>query len=212
MTLCLALIPAGAAARSGKYVPLPAQKGRKTQIKMKFVDYTGGTNGQIIVDLKNTGQKAERFDPRGLYFVPNGNANSAPQRLGAAGPFQAREGNNWNQKTKLVLEPGATRRVRLQVFCIDSHRSSPGKSQGFSVARKRLPEKLQNEIQAGAHKILRQNKGHLDRSKGAIQSHIWKTRDRKWIKLEGERKNEKSSSGRRLRRSMQQRIQIQSVR
>jgi hypothetical protein len=164
-----------------------------------------------VVDVRNKGKRAATFDAKGLYFVPRGDPERAPQRLGAAGPFEQEQQGSWERKEKVKVKPGQAMRLKLQVFCLDSHRSSPGSAQGFSVARKRLPKNLRKKISGGAQGIL---KGAADvpSANSAIQGHVWKTRNKKWIKLEGERKSEKSSGGtsqrHRLRRAPN-RIQLQ---
>ena len=205
LTLTLALIPLTVSA--GEFVDLPAEKGGKSSMKVKFVRYTGGTNGHIVVDIKNAGKAEARFQAQGLYFVPNGSPESAPQRLGAAGPFQTQEQGKWQEKEKLSLKAGESRRVKLQVFCLDSHRSSPGSDQGFSVARDRLPKDLRKTISSGADEIFVKNGKKMPAAKGAIQSHIWSTRNKKWIKLQGERKQEKNSEVKSQRQGLRNRIQ-----
>lgn len=186
------LLLAAAPALADDFVPLPNLDKQPSALKIKFVRYTGGVNGEMIVDVKNTGKSSETFVAESLYFVPNGDPESAPQRLGAAGPFRAKNGKRWVDAEKLAIAPGKTKRLHLQVFCIDSHRGSPGSGQGFEVARKRLPKKLRGKINSEAKRILLENKGDMKKSKSAIQSHIWKSRDADWIKLEGERKEEKA--------------------
>ena len=183
--LLTAVLPATALA--GPFVAVPGAK----KIKIRFVKYTGGSSGRMIVEVRNEAKQAQKFSPRGLYFVPGGDPDKAPQRLGAAGPFETREGQQWKSKDSLTLKPGATRRLKLQVFCLDSHRSSPGASQKFSVARKLLPKKLSQKIESGAQGILRR-KGK-SAATPEIQSHVWKTRNKQWIKLQGERKREKAA-------------------
>lgn len=208
--LALLLAPAAASAGDGNFVDLPPESGKSASMKVRFVKYTGGTNGHIVVDIKNGDKATRKFQAQGLYFVPNGNPDSAPQRLGAAGPFKVQQGSQWQDKEELKLKPGETRRLKLQVFCLDSHRSSPGNEQGFSVARKRLPKKLRRTIKKGADKILTKNGYKMPASKSAIQSHVWESRNEKWIKLQGERKQEKSPrkhKGSSTRQRIQQRIQ-----
>ena len=79
------------------------------------------------------------------------------------------------------------------------------------MARKRLPKQLLSKIEGGAHKALRKHKGDVGAANSAIQSHVWSTRNKKWIKLQGERKNEKSSRPYRQRRTnrMPQQLKIQ---
>jgi len=187
----LSLLAAGSAL-ADDYVKLPELDKKATSLKIRVVEYTGGTNGQMVVDIKNAGQQAETFQADSLYFIPTGDPETAPQRLGAAGPFQVKDGDTWVETKAMGIAPGQTRRFHLQVFCIDSHRSSPGADHGFTVARKRLPRKLHQEINAETGKILRQNRGDMKKSKSDIQSKIWQSRDRDWIKLEGERKQEKA--------------------
>ena len=74
--------------------------------------------------------------------------------------------------------------MHLQVFCVDSHRSSPTASNTFKIARKRLPKKLRSKISSGTKMHLRKNKGDMKRAKSAIQSHVWESRDSDWIPLE----------------------------
>jgi hypothetical protein len=184
----------GVASARSRYVAVPALHGKRMPLEIRFVQYTGGSTGKIVVDVRNTGKHAATFDAAGLYFVPQGDPERAPQRLGAAGPFEQEQQGSWERREKARIKPGQTVRLKLQVFCLDSHRSSPGTSQGFSVARKRLPRDLRKTIHSGAQGIL---KGAADvpSANNEIQSHVWKTRNKKWIKLQGERKSEKSSGG-----------------
>jgi hypothetical protein len=194
LVLALTLAVAPSLAFAGDFIPLPEVGGKNKQIEIRFIRYTGGSSGKMIVDIRNKSPKRATFKAKGLFFVPQGDAERAPQRLGAAGPFEAKG----QQLNSIKLKAGATKRLKLQVFCLDSHRSSPSSGQNFKVAQKRLPKQLQNTIESGAKGILRKAKGGAANSE--IQSHVWKTRNKKWIKLEGERKSEKSSSGKRQRR------------
>ena len=205
ISAALALVPSLAAARP--YTAVPELDGRKNTLKIRFVEYTGGSSGRMVVDVRNGGAKSERFAAKGLFFVPEGDPDKAPQRLGAAGPFEVTgDDDNSDPKNSVWLPPGATRRLKLQVFCLDSHRSSPGASQRFRIAAKRLPKTLRNQIEDGAQGFVREHKGKSS-ANGAIQSHVWKTRNKKWIKLEGERAFEKSAT--RQQRDTQNRSQQQ---
>jgi len=188
LVLAAALAVAPSLALASDFIPLPEVGGKNKQIEIRFIRYTGGASGKMIVDVRNKGQQGTTFRAKGLFFVPQGDAEGAPQRLGAAGPFET----NGQQMDSLRLTPGATKRLKLQVFCLDSHRSSPSAGQGFKVAKQRLPKNLQDTIEGGARGILRKAKGGAANSE--IQSHVWKTRNKQWIKLEGERKQEKSSA------------------
>lgn len=181
-------------AMADKFVPLPDLGGKGEDLKIRVVRYDGSTNGKMVVDVRNTGKTSTRFVAEGIYFIPTGNPEKAPQRLGAAGPFTV-VGRKADPSSlqELVLQPGETRQLQLDVFCIDSHRSSPSSSTGFSVAGKRMPKELRQTIASDAAKIIRRNKGDVEKSKSEIQSTTWQARDRKWIKLEGERKQEKAA-------------------
>jgi hypothetical protein len=152
-------------ALAGDYVPMPKTDGKQTPLRIRFVEYTGGVNGEMIVDVRNPSRRTETFTAEGLYFVPDGDPEKAPQRLGATGPFQIVEPAHGAAITpsgevappkaatvvartaeSLALAPGREVRVRLQVFCIDSHRPSPQASHTFHLGGERLPKTLREEI------------------------------------------------------------------
>ena len=116
LTLTLSLWLAGSAqAQTLKRVP--ALDGKAQPLTMRVVAYDGSTNGRMIVEVVNTGQQAETFIADGIYFVPGGNPEMAPQRLGAAGPIIVVE--NGVEKTYLdgiQIPPGSRQTVRLEVF------------------------------------------------------------------------------------------------
>lgn len=180
-------------AMADKFVPLPDLGGKGENLEIRVVRYDGSTNGKMVVDVRNSGKASTRFVAEGIYFIPAGDPEKAPQRLGAAGPFTVVGGGKPSSLQELVLQPNETRQIQLDVFCIDSHRGSPNSSTRFSVAGKRMPKELRQTIASDAAKIIRRNKGDVAKSKDEIQSTTWQARDRKWIKLEGERKQEKSA-------------------
>jgi len=190
----------GGPALASEFSPGPAMRGQRTTLKIRQVSFSGGASGQITVEVKNDGQQPQTFQARGLYFVPNGNAENAPQRVGAVGPFTVKEGQRWVRKEQLDVPAGKTVRLRLETFCLDSHRSSPGQGQGYGVAKKRLPEQLMKENESAAHDAIKASSGNINAAKGAIQGKVWENRNKKWIKLEGERANEKGSSPHQQRR------------
>lgn len=187
-------------ARADQFVPMPANKGKANrQLKLRFVKYDGGTNGQMVVDIKNTSKTRQAFSADGLYFVPEGDPERAPQRLGASGPMLVMAGGKVAAKptSKLMLAPGQTTRVRLEVFCIDSHRASPNRSTRFSIANTLLPKQLRRRLNTTNAAIYRKHRHNLPAAKAEVQSNMWKTRDAKWIKLQGERKHEKAAPSKR---------------
>ncbi len=186
------LLPAPAAAGPAKFHRVP---GAAKTLQMRTVAYDGSTNGRMVVEVQNTAKTEQTFEAAGLYFVPEADPKEAPQRLGAAGPFElvTARGASGEPLQKLSIAPGATVRLELHVFCIDSHRSSPTSETPFAVAKRRMPKALRTTIQSGTTKILRRHKGKVaPKATSEIQSHVWETRDADWIELEGERAGEKA--------------------
>ena len=99
-----------------------------------------------------------------------------------------------------MLAPSQKATLRLQLFCIDSHRASPSSSTPFRLAQKRLPKQLRQDIEKGTRALLKSKKAkNAKQIRGDVQGHGWKTRNKKWIRLEGERSNEKQSVKPKLR-------------
>ena len=191
------LTPQGASARGKSFAKLPAQKGKQTKLEIRMMGYR---NGKLVAEVRNRSRRTQTFDPQGLYFVPNGNPEKAPQRMGAAGPFEVLQSGTWKAKRRMKVASGKRFKVRLHLFCLDSHRASPSNGQGFTVARKRLPKRLQKRIVKGTRRIFAAEGAYARPSaKSAAQSHIWRVRNSKWIRLQGERRKEKTSGRRRFR-------------
>ncbi len=205
VTLVFAAMASSPAA-ADKFVSMPEAKASAENLKIRFVEYDGNTNGAMVVEVKNTGRTAATFDSDGLFFVPKGDPEKAPQRLGAAGPFTEIAGTKHvvRQDGKVAILAGETKKIRLEVFCIDSHRSSPSPSTKFAIAKNKLPKSLRKELKASNQAIYRSNKGDLKEAKSAVQSNMWQKRDKKWIKLEGERAQEKKPVRERSHRPMRQ--------
>jgi hypothetical protein len=164
--------------------------GKAAKLQMKVVSYDGSTNGELTVAVKNTGTTALTFNASGLYFVPDGDADEAPQRLGAVGPMQlATDGDDEPaRKDSISIPAGKTVQVTLDVFCIDSHRSSPSSSTAFTVGKSRMPKSLAVKIDKEARKaIAGEEDGYAaPAAKEKIQGEVWKARDAKWVKIDGE--------------------------
>ena len=171
--------------------PVPGGK-----LQIRAVVYDGSTNGSLIVQVKNPGKTAQKFSASGLYFIPEGDPNTAPQRLGAVGPMQiTADAAQRKEVNELEIAAGATVDVTLDVFCIDSHRSSPSPRNRFNVATSRMPRELSASIERRAEAAV--DKSRADgaaaprpAAKSQIQSEVWKSRDSKWIELDGEGKQE----------------------
>lgn len=188
-TAVLCLAPLGSAqARSG-YGSLPALGGKGKTLRIKIIGYKGG---KMHVKVRNVGRASVAFRADGLFFVPAGKPERAPQRMGAAGPMEVSEAGTWKRKMAHRIGAKKTATFRLDVFCLDSHRASPSDGQAFSVAKKRLPKRLRRKIVEGSNRIYRKAKRYKRPSRRAIQGYIWKTRNKRWIKLQGERKGEKT--------------------
>jgi hypothetical protein len=174
------------AAGKEAWVP-PVEPSGKPQLKLKVSKYEGGTNGELTVEVTNPGTAPADFDAQGLYFVPTGDPDHAPQRLGAVGPFQVTSEQGTPRRSKVTLPPGGKATLRLDVYCIDSHRRSPRTGDDFELASARMPKQLASEIQAEAGKAAAKVGGYAaPAAKASVQSEVWKARDKKWIKLDGE--------------------------
>jgi hypothetical protein len=175
-----------------RFAKVPALKGQRSNgLVIRIVQYAGNTNGAITVDVKNPSGEPQEFTAKGLYFVPQGNANEAPQRLGAVGPFQVLSAGGQQRADHLTIAPGATERLALDVYCIDSHRASPGPSTPFRIAKDRVPPALTKAINDDAISAARSYGGvSAPAAKANVQSEVWKNRDAKWIELDGEGKQE----------------------
>jgi hypothetical protein len=204
--VCLLTAIAGSALADG-YGPLPTLDGSRSPLQMQIVGYRGGTNGEMVVKVRNPTAQPEIFTAHGLYFVPEGDPERAPQRLGAAGPFVVLSGGEWKPAKELPIPPLGEAELRLQVFCIDSHRASPSPANAFRLGSKRLPKTLRNEIEGKASGAIMRARGDYKAAKSAIQSEVWGARDKKWIELDGERRNEKAGKQRYERRYRPQRFE-----
>ncbi len=122
----LLVAPAAHARQLAKPIPIPGlQAGQPSGLKLRIVKYQGDTNGSMLVDVVNDEPVPQPFVATGLYFVPKGDPETSPQRLGAAGPFDVVGAKGASPKDQLIVAPGATVRLELQVFCIVTPRRSP---------------------------------------------------------------------------------------
>jgi hypothetical protein len=90
------------------------------------------------------------------------------------------------ETNELTIAANATVEVQLDVFCIDSHRSAPTTQNVFSIGKTRMPKELATQINERADLAVKQKGAPRKASKSEIQSEVWKTRDAKWIQLDGE--------------------------
>ena len=167
------------------------------KLEVRAIEYDGSVNGTLKVQVKNADKVAHQFSATGLYFVPEGDPDSAPQRLCAVGPM--RLGADAKERTDVDVPAGQTIEVALDVFCIDSHRDAPTPANKFDVGSTRMPTELSHAIEHNADEAVSVAKAANPaappaatraRAKGGIQSGVWDARNRKWTKLDGEGKQE----------------------
>lgn len=166
-----------------------------SSLQIRAVEYDGSVNGTLRVQIKNTQKTAEKFTAAGLYFVPQGDPDTAPQRLGAVGPMQLATDNK-KEQASIDVPAGATVDVALDVFCIDSQRGAPTTKNVFDVGNSRMPKQLSQQIEKGADDAVAVerksgNAAPRPAAKSAIQSKVWESRDADWVELDGEGKQEK---------------------
>lgn len=190
-----------------------------TGLELRAVSYDGSVNGELTVEVKNTSKSEQTFIATGLYFVPQGDADKAPQRLGAVGPMQIAGDDGAQRVEKLAIPAGKAVTVKLDVFCIDSHRPAPTSENKFSLGSKRLPAKLRNTIESRSKLVVDEVGGYAaPAAKSRVQAEVWGARDADWIKIDGEGKQEtvKQNGGgnqgrplRHPRRIMEQNVEVQ---
>ncbi|MBA3501064.1 MAG: hypothetical protein M4D80_00090 [Myxococcota bacterium] len=164
-----------------------------SKLQVRAVEYNGSTNGTLTVQVKNTEKTAQTFVATGLYFVPEGDPDKAPQRLGAVGPMQM--ATDGKETSELVIPAGGTVEVKLDVFCIDSHRPSPSPVNRFNIGASKLPKELAATIEQRANTAVTKAKesgaaAPRPAAKSDIQGEVWRSRDAKWVELDGEGKQE----------------------
>jgi len=163
-------------------------------LQIRAVEYDGSVNGTLKVQVKNPQKTAQKFTAAGLYFVPQGDPDTAPQRLGAVGPMQLATDSK-KEQASIDVPAGATVDVALDVFCIDSHRGSPTPKNVFDVGASRMPKELSQQIEKNADDAVAVERkagkaAPRPAAKSAIQSEVWKSRDANWVELDGEGKQE----------------------
>jgi hypothetical protein len=180
LTLVASFCFAGRAHADGRFHKAP-----KSKLQIRVVQYDGDVNGALTVEIKNPTKKPLKFTAEGLYFVPDGDPDAAPQRLGAVGPMQiAHDDEKVDEVDAITVGASDTVRVTLDVFCIDEQRSAPTSETPFSVGKKRMPAKLARAIATGTRELAGDDGAKP--AKGDIQDKVWETRNKKWVKLDGE--------------------------
>ncbi len=189
LVVSLMLAVASAQPHDTKFKPVPG-----SSLELRTVAYDGAVNGTLKVQVKNPQKTAQKFTATGLYFVPQGDPDTAPQRLGAVGPMQLATDRK-KEQAAIDVPAGATVDVALEVFCIDSHRGSPSSKNVFDVGGTRMPKELSQQIESGADEAVASARrtgeaAPRPAAKSAIQSKVWESRDASWVELDGEGKQE----------------------
>src|SRR3569623_1737308 len=145
-----------------------------SSLQIRAVEYDGAVNGTLKVQIKNTQKTAQQITAPGLSFVPEGDPDTAPQRLSAVGP---------------------TVDVALDGCCIDSQRGSPTTKNVCDVGSTRMPKELSHQIETGADEdVAKARRSGESRprpaAKSGVQSKVWASRDKNWDELDGEGKQE----------------------
>ncbi len=193
LAISLALLLCAPANAAQAFSPIPADQtgGKSTGLELRVVDYSGSVNGTIEVEVRNPTAQAVDFSAKGIYFVPDGNPDHAPQRVGAVGPFLVKTGKKWQRQSVYQVAAAATARMKLDVYCIDSQRGSPSSQTSFHVAKTRMPGHVVEAIYNGAAAAAAPMGGmSAPAAKSAVQQEVWKHRDEKWVPLDGEGKQE----------------------
>jgi len=116
---------------------------------------------------------------------------TAPQRVGAVGSFRVKTTQGWESREKLTLAAHTTAQIKLDVYCIDSHRGSPSSATGFHVGKSRIPKPVSEAIDRDARRVAEPLGGmSTPHAKQAVQQEVWKNRDAHWVPLDGEGKQE----------------------
>jgi len=189
LVVSLVVAVASAQPHETTFKPVPG-----SSLELRTITYDGAVNGTLRVQVKNPLKSSQKFTATGLYFVPQGDPDTAPQRLGAVGPMQLANDRK-KEQAAIDVPAGATVDVALDVFCIDSHRGSPSSKNVFDVGATRMPKELSQQIETGADEAVataRRSGEAAPRpaAKSAIQSKVWESRDASWVELEGEGKQE----------------------
>ena len=193
VAIVFALLLCAPANANKAFSPIPAEQtgGKSTGLEMRVVDYNGSVNGAIEVEVRNPTSQAVDFSAKGIYFVPDGDPDHAPQRVGAVGPFLVKNGKKWEREKAFSVAADSTAQMKLDVYCIDSQRGSPSSQTSFHVAKGRIPHRVIEAIDADAAAAAAPMGGvSAPAAKSAVQSQVWENRDKKWVPLDGEGKQE----------------------
>lgn len=170
----------GTARADGKFHPVP---GGKDHLQLRVITYDGAVNGELTVEIKNPSSRALSFTASGLYFVPDGDPDRAPQRLGAVGPMQI----GADREDEVRVPAGGKVMAKLDVFCVDDHRDAPTSATAFTLARHRMPTDLTRAIDHETRAAAKSAGGFGSADAAEpVQAEVWKARDKRWVKLDGE--------------------------
>jgi hypothetical protein len=166
---------AASASADDQFHPMPPAPGQDGKFELRVVQYDDGVHGEMTVEVKNLSNVANNFSARGLYFVPDDNPNTAPQRLAVVGGV--RTGSEDAPRDLVQVAAGGTMKVRFDVYCIDEDRHSPEASTQFTLAKNRLPAELQVAIEGATREVVKTIKLKADDDQQRrIQPLVWMAR------------------------------------
>lgn len=176
---------AAVASADDKFHPLPAAPGQHGRFELRVVQYDDGVHGEMTVEVHNLSATPAAFSARGLYFLPDNNPDSAPQRLAVVGGI--RTGSEDAPRDLIQLAAGASTRVRFDVYCIDEDRHAPETTTDFTMASARLPERLSAELESDTAAVVKTIKLKADDDQlRRIQPLVWSARRDVRVKLKGD--------------------------
>jgi hypothetical protein len=179
---------AASASADDRYHPMPPGPGQDGKFELRVVQYDDGVHGEMTVEVHNLGNVSSNFSARGLYFVPDDNPNTAPQRLAVVGGV--RTGSEDAPRDVIQVAAGGTMKVRFDVYCIDEDRHSPESTTQFTMARTRLPADLSVAIEGTTAEVVKTIKLKADDDQQRrIQPLVWMARREpsvRGVKLRGD--------------------------
>ena len=171
----MSLAFAASASADDQFHPMPPAPGQDGTFELRTLHYDDGVHGEMTVEVRNLGAKAATFSARGLYFVPDDNPNTAPQRLAIVGGI--RTGSEDAPRELISLAAGTTAKVRFDVYCIDEDRHAPESTMTFTLASTRLPDKLVAGIEHATVDVVKTIKLKADDDQQRrIQPLVWQAR------------------------------------
>jgi len=176
---------AASASADDRYRPIPSGPGQTGQLELRVMQYDKGVYGEMTVEIHNRGAQPASFSASGLYFTPDDDPDSAPQRLAIVGGV--RTGSEEAPRAGVALAGDATLRIRFDVYCIDEDRDAPESDTPFTLARSRMPPRLIAALEASTRDVVKTIKLKPDDDqRRQLQPLVWQARRSAPAKLVGD--------------------------